>query len=935
MGNRAIGKGQFFQGFINLVTGTDAMNHQAASGKLSLSLLLILLASSCPFGSANSAYTAESAAGLRATLPSGRRITPAGDWIKVAPYPYTLAVRPDGNQVVVPSIGWPFSLNIIDQPGATTANASVQRIPAGRKNDPQIQVHTGIVYSADGRLLYDATGDTGAVHIFSTQNWKRVGEIPLNGVTAGKNFAQSFAAAVALTPDGRLLYVLDQGNWRVVVIDTASCQRIASLPTGANPFSIALSPDARRLYVTNSGLFEYKTLPGADKTDILHSGVGFPPFGYPSKAAREGVRAQGINVPGLGEENDPRGSSLWSYDVADPAKPNLLAQLRLGQSIGSDSASAAKSAIGGASPTGVVAGSDHVYVSLAHEDSIAVISADGSRLLQEIALTPFEGADFVDRHGRPLRGIMPAGLALRGRRLYIAEAGINAVAVIDTGKGHVLGHLPVGWFPTAVAVSLDGSLLYVANTKGKGSGPNGGDAFHPVNTGSYIGELEFGSVSVIRLADESHLQASTAVVVANNLAAAAPNAPLPRLKHVFLVIRENRTYDEILGDLAGSDGDPKLARWGMHGWLSSAPQDKTIAVTPNAHALAQRFATSDRFFVDSDVSADGHRWVMGAAPTPWFHVAWTSNYGGRRTGDDFSAAPGRRALNGGNDAPMPEDEPEFGTLWEHIADAGLSIRNYGEGLEIEGAQEIDGTAPTGQRLVLNSPVPQPVFTSTDREFPTFNLGIPDQYRYNEFAKDFAQVLDKGDAPSLIVIRLPCDHTAGPRVKDGYPDRGSYVADNDLALGKIVEFVSRSAIWKDSAIFVVEDDAQGGVDHVDAHRSVMLAISPYIRKGAVSHRHSSMGSIQKTAYELLGLGPLNLEDRLAPDLSDMFSAMPDLEPFSSVASDPHIFDPAKARVARPRNAEQARELLDCDDPKEIEAEFRREAKTAKTAESGGR
>ena len=198
---------------------------------------------------------------------------------------------------------------------------------------------------------------------------------------------------------------------------------------------------------------------------------------------------------------------------------------------------------------------------------------------------------------------------------------------------------------------------------------NGGSAFHPVNAGNYIGELEFGSVSVIRLGDESHLRESTAAVVANNLAAAAPNSALPRLKHVFLVIRENRTYDEILGDLPGGDGDPKLARWGMKGWLSSAPQDKTIPVTPNAHALAQRFGTSDRFLLDSDVSADGHRWVMGAAPTPWFHVAWTSNYGGRRTGDPFSAAPGRRALTG-NDAPMPEDEPVTRAA---LASAGLAI----------------------------------------------------------------------------------------------------------------------------------------------------------------------------------------------------------------------------------------------------------------------
>ena len=857
-----------------------------------------------------------------ATLPNGRQISPAGSWIKVAPFPYTLALRPGGEQLAVPSIGWPFSLNIVDQAPAA-AKVSVLRIPAGRKNDPEIQVHTGVVYSPDGDLLYDTTGDTGEVHILSTRTWKRVATVPLNGLTAGKSFVESFSAAIALSPDGNLLYVLDQGNWRVVIIDTRTRQRVGFVATGSNPYSIALSPDGSRLYITNSGLFEYKTIAGVDKKDPLQTGITFPAFGYPSRAAREGVQAEGHAVAGLGDENGPRGSSLWTYNVADPTNGRLLARLRLGEPIGED----VSQAIGGASPSGVVAGRDRVYVALAHEDSVAVIEGDGSRLIHEIPLSPFTGKDFLDRRGRPLRGIMPAGLALYGQRLYVTEAGIDAVAVIDTGSNRVLGHLPVGWYPTAAALSADGRLLYVVNTKGKGSGPNGGSAFHPVNTGNYIGELEFGSISVIPLGDESQLAQATATVIAGNEAALVPDAHLPRLHHVFFIIRENRTYDEILGDLPGSDGDPKLARWGLHGWLSTAPTDKSIAVTPNAHALAQHYATSDRFFVDSDVSADGHRWAMGAAPTPWFHVAWTSNYAGRRTEDNFSEAPGRRALGGGSDAPMPEDEPEFGTLWEHIANSGLTIRNYGEGLEVEGGDEIYGSQPTGQRVVLNAPIPQPVFTSSDRNFPTFNLGIPDQYRYDEFAKDFTAVLTSGNIPSLIVIRLPCDHTAGPRARDGYPDRASYVADNDLALGKIMDFLSHSSIWKDSAVFVTEDDAQGGVDHVDAHRSVLLAMSPYIHKGSISHRHTSMTSIQKTTYELLGLGSLNLEDRLAADLSDVFTVTPDLTPYDAVPADAKVFDPTKARLARPKNAEQARELLDCDDPKEIEAEFRREARKA--------
>ena len=173
--------------------------------------------------------------------------------------------------------------------------------------------------------------------------------------------------------------------------------------------------------------------------------------------------------------------------------------------------------------------------------------------------------------------------------------------------------------------------------------------------------------------------------------------------------------------------------------------------------------------------------------------------------------------------------------------------------------------------------------STDRAYSTINLGIPDQFRYQEFAKDFTSLVAKGRAPAVTMVRLGNDHTGAPRPGDGYPYRASYVADNDLALGKIIETISHSAIWKDSAIFVTEDDAQGGVDHVDAHRSVLLVISPWVRQGYVSHRYSSMPSIQKTMYELLGLGPLNLEDALAADLGDMFTHAPDLRPFTAEPS----------------------------------------------------
>ncbi len=848
------------------------------------------------------------------TLINGRSIEPAGEQLQLAPFPFTLAVSPKGDQLVAPSIGWPFSLNVVQRPDLQQRkNELITHDPvSGNK----MEVLTGVVYSPDGKLLYDATGDSGAVIILSTEDWHQVATISLNGALGGKTYNESFAATVALSADGHLLYVVDQGNWRVVVIDTMAHRCIASVPTGVNPFAVALSPDGNRMYVTNSGLFEYKQLKpigGGKKT-----GVKFPPTGYPSKATRTGTLAEGQLVPPLGDENDVRGSSLWTYDLTQPSSPVLLARLRLGERI----TEAPKGVVGGASPSGIVADASHAYVALAHTDEVAVISADGSQVESRIPLTPFP--TMVDGGGRPLRGVAPQGLALCDHRLYIAESGINAVAVVDTGGMRVLGQIPTGWYPAAVALSPQSTTghgtLYILSNKGRGAGPNAikGDRH-------YIGELEYGSLAAIPLADvEQRLRSYTAQVVSNN-AAGLKDAPAETdvpIHHVFLIIRENRTYDEILGDLPGADGDPKLARYGDHGWTKQRTPYSDLRVTPNAHALALMFATSDRFSTDSDVSADGHRWAVGIAPTPWMNIAWTSNYGGRRTGNVESDAPGRRALSGGNDAPMPEDEPEFGSLWEHVADAGLPVLNYGEGLELEGSDEGLDMEPEGQRLFLNSPAPKPIFTSSDRLFPTFNLGIPDQLRFNEFRSDFnKRITSTQPLPALIVIRLPGDHTSEPRPGDGYPSRASFVADNDLALGKIVDLISHSAIWKESAIFAIEDDAQDGVDHVDAHRSVILAAGPYIRRGYVSHHVSSMVSLQKTIYALLKLGPLNLEDGLAPGLGDLFTTTPNFAPFHFLPSDLRVFNPQNAKVAHPKTAAEARELLDCDDAEKINKGFK--------------
>jgi YVTN family beta-propeller protein len=886
------------------------MNHKA---------LCLLMAATCL------SSLAQTETHVTAIIPNGRQITPLGDWISVAPFPFALALRPDGRQLVVPSLGFPFALNVIDQPAV--ADRKVTQTPKGFLSTPGVEVYAGVAYSPDGKLLYVATGDSGAVEVRNT--WRRQARISLNGVSQGRVYKESFAASLVLSSNGRRLYVIDQANWRVMVIDTTTRTKIASLRTGVNPIALCLSPDGKRLYVANSGLFEYQTIPGADNADRLHSGLHFPPFGYPSPAARYGATVEGRQIPGLGDANNTRGSSLWTYDVSDLGKARHVASLRLGTPI----ASTNDHVIGGAAPSALVANEHAVYVALAHEDAVAVVDADGRSLETEIPLSPFTGPEFQDRDGTPLRGVMPSGLTLTADRLYVTEAGINALAVIDLAGKRVLGHLPVGWSPSAVLASPDGSMIYVANSKGKGSGPNAGSKFNPALHGAYIGELELGSISAIPASEAEHPEEQTAVVVRNNVAANLASSPLPRLKHVFLIIRENRTFDDVFGDLQGADGDPAVARYGMHGQVKGDAAMQELQVTPNAHAMAGQFATSDQYYTDSDVSVDGHRWAIGIAPTPWMAQAWPSTYGGRRHGNPFSGAPGRRALGGATDGPMPEDEPEFGSLWEHVADSGLKVLNYGESLEVEGMDEMVGSEPEGQRLFLNAPISQTIFAATDRNFATANMGIPDIVRAKEFLKDFGTRLSAGDVPAMIVMRLGNDHTAGPRPGDGYPLLESYVADNDLALGQILDDLSHSAIWKDTAIFVTEDDPQSGVDHVDAHRSILLVMSPYVRKGFLSHRHSSMGSIQKTIYDLLGLGPLNLEDALASDLSDMFTAEPNLAPYTTLSTDPRVFDPARARIARPKTAKEKADLADIDDSQKIRKSFQKRPSSNKSTSTG--
>jgi DNA-binding beta-propeller fold protein YncE len=861
-------------------------------------------------------------------LPNGRLITPAGTQVGVAPHPYGLALSGDGKTLVTVNSGTaPFSVSILT--GLDTPQPTVAQIPPGFKpgdDDPK-SVYMGAAISPDNRTLYVSEGNNGGIGIFDLDTHRRLGSMSLNGEFQGTKYDHSLTGALRLSPDGKILYALDIAYYRLVAFDTSTRQVVASLPVGRLPFALALSPDGRRAYVTNVGIFRYSLVDGYDPKDPAHTGVDFPAFGFPSAAATDGATVDGKHVPGLGDPNTMASNSLWVLDLSAPTQPRVTAKLRTGLPVGDGS-------VGGSSPGGVVAGRTRIYVSNANQDSISIIDARRMKVVKTITLQPASSV-------KGLRGVLPFGLALSPdqKRLYVACSGINAVAVLDAHNGKTLGYIPAGWFPARVAVSPDGESLYVTNAKGFGSGPNGGPDFHEGPEGDYIGDLMKGTVSIVPVPSREDLQADTRRVLRNNGFLApvqatlrVPDFPIPparvastKIHHVVLIVKENRTFDQIFGNLtmtgAHVEADPALADYGMDATLINKKLGERVEhahVTPNHYALARRFATSDNYYVDGDVSVDGHHWLVGNYPSEVIETGVPAGYGGQFDFIPDNAAPGR--IGFGSTSPVPEAFLEAGSLWENLARHHISFRNYGEDMEMAGDTEDGGMVPTGVREAVNIPMPEVLFENTSRSYPTFNTNISDQYRLKQFEDEFSvrYASGKNPLPQFLFIWLPDDHTADPRPSDGYPFRASYVADNDLALGKLVEFFSHSIYWKDMAIFVTEDDAQSGTDHVDAHRSLLLVISPYAKRG-VSHVHTSMMSILKTIDLIFGMPYLNQYDAAATDLAGMFQNQPDYTPYVALPPDLRVFDPAKVNETGAKASSAGSAPLD--DPDLIRKEMR--------------
>jgi len=864
-------------------------------------------------------------------LPNGRLITPRGVQVNVAPHPYGLALSPDGRTLVTSNSGTaPFSVSIITD--LASPQPKVAQIPEGfpkrgTESDPD-SVYMGVAIAPDNQTLYVSEGNNGRVGIFDLATRQDLGVLSADGAFEGKTWANSLTGELKLSPDGRWLYVLDMAHFRLVIFDTRSKQVAASIGVGRMPFGLALSPDGRRAYVSNVGTFRYSLVPGYDPKDAKNTGLDFPPYGYPSKEEEEGTEVEGKKIPGLGDPNVPESNSVWVVDVADPARARVTARIRTGVPIGPQS-------VGGSSPGGVVVGRRKVYVSNAAQDSITIIDARSNRIEKTIVMEPTASV-------KGLRGVLPFGLALSPdqKRLFVACAGINALAVLDARKGEVLGYIPTGWFPARVETSHDGKTVYVTNGKGFGAGPNDGPDFHQGPEGTYIGDITKGTVSLISPPAKDALEEETIAALRNNgfTPATVDPTPLPpqpsgllNIHHVVFIVKENRTFDQVFGDLAPAGGekieaDPSLTEYGTDVTVKGSAKDGTETVehanvTPNHHALARRFAISDNFYVDGDVSVDGHHWLVNNYPNEIFEASWPAGYGGKfdfRPDDD---APGRIEIGASN--PWPETYLEAGSLWEHLGNNKISFRNYGEGVEMGGDDEGEGLEPTGVRLATNVPMPEVLFENTSRSYPTFNLNISDQYRFQQFKSEFnVRFADgqKAPLPQLLFLWLPNDHTADPRPTEGFPYRASYVADNDLALGKLVELFSHSPYWKDTAMFVTEDDAQAGTDHVDAHRSVLMIISPWAH--GVCHVHVSTSSILKTIDLILHMPYLNQYDAAASDLGQCFSDQPDLTPYTALPVDSRVFDPAKV-VETGLNMKASSPRLD--DPAAIRKELREEKK----------
>jgi DNA-binding beta-propeller fold protein YncE len=500
----------------------------------------------------------------------------------------------------------------------------------------------------------------------------------------------------------------------------------------------------------------------------------------------------------------------------------------------------------GLHPAALLRDGAHLYAADSDDDDVAVIDLANERVAQRARL-PFA-----------LRGVVgdsPNALTLANGRLYVACGAANAVAVFRVAAGRLtaLGAIPTGWYPTAVAIEGPAHALLVAD--GFGESGHANPVFRPGSQRGYIADNIVGAIRRVPIPTDAELRAGLATVASLG-APYAQSSPSPDpivrangpIKHVIYVIKENRTYDQVLGDVAGADGDPSLTMFGRD-------------VTPNEHALVERFGKFDRFFCDAFVSADGHNWSDAAFANDYLEKMWPPQYDNRRAFYDFEDG-------------ATASVPHAGFIWDDARRGRISLRDYGEFVTAGASDEGDDDArpPT-------STMESGLVGRIDTHFAAFDLHISDVSRFAEWKREFDAFESNGALPQFEVVRFGRDHTAGTRTGENTP--AAMVADNDRAVGLLVDAVSHSRDWSSTAIFILEDDAQNGPDHVDEQRSTLYLASPYAA-GGLQHQHYTTSSVLRTIELILGLPPMTPYDAGARPLFAAFTTKPDLRPFEALA-----------------------------------------------------
>jgi DNA-binding beta-propeller fold protein YncE len=732
-------------------------------------------------------------------LPNGWKLQPAGRHMPIGDLPLAMVESPDGRFLVVTNNGYA-------KPTLTVVDLDRGYVASKTNLD---HAWLGLAWHPDGRRVFSSgAGQTTVNEFYWTPGRLTAGAVyamgrdtqkPMPGINRPEPVEQSFVGGIAISADGKSVFAVHVLGEALTKLDLASGLVTRTVAVGAEPYTCVVSPDGRTVYVSVWG----------------------------------GAKVLAFDALTL----DRRA------EIAVGEHPNAMTFSKDGR---------------------------RLFVACANTNSVWVIDLAGARAIEQISVALFPNVP---------PGATPNSLGLSpdGKTLLVANADNNAVAVVnvnDPQRSVVEGFIPTGWYPTAAQFSRDGSRIFILSGKGLTSmaNPRGSHPGIPGSgDGQYSGAMLQGSLSILPTPDAATLRAMTTTVYgltpftdATILAPAAATvgSPVPRkvgdpspIKHVFYVIRENRTYDQVLGDLERGNGDPTLCLFGED-------------VTPNAHAIAREFVVLDNFYVDAEVSYDGHAYSTGAYANDFVEKIWPTNYGGRGARYMSEGAGAMRNPFGNVTAPLN------GYIWDACTRAGVSVRSYGEfamrgpdpeGEHDTGVGEVVATVPGLQGLVHPN-------------YPPYDLTIPDNKRVDVWLEEFKRFEQSGQLPRLNIIRLGNDHTAGTRA--GYPTPRAMIAENDAALGRIVDAISSSPFWKESAIFVVEDDAQAGPDHVDAHRSIALVASPFVKRGSLDSTLYSTAAMLRTMELILGLPPMSNLDAGATPMYAAFQGTPVLTPFAS-------------------------------------------------------